>query len=171
MPTSPLPASTSASPQQSQQDEQEDEDLAQLGRWLERHPHLLEKWLKEQASQNYHSLIALPETWLDQIRSKFSAFGLKIGGGVAMAVRNDFKSSSIGLCVCPSFKNINPKIDVIVVIITTKYWNIYVISLYIPTQISVSDYETFVGAIQSLVLLRGSSIFIVGYFNVTSYGV
>nr|CAH7742970.1 unnamed protein product [Callosobruchus chinensis] len=51
MPTSPLPASTSASPQQSQQDEQEDEDLAQLGRWLERHPHLLEKWLKEQASQ------------------------------------------------------------------------------------------------------------------------
>ncbi|VEN54671.1 unnamed protein product, partial [Callosobruchus maculatus] len=51
MPTSPLPACSSASSQQDRQDQQEDEDLAQLGRWLERRPHLLEKWLKEQASQ------------------------------------------------------------------------------------------------------------------------
>nr|CAI5827432.1 unnamed protein product [Callosobruchus analis] len=99
----------------------------------------------------------------------FSAIGLKRGGGVAVAVRNDFKSSSVDLGACPSFNNINPKIDILVIKIAIQYSNIYVISLYIPPQISVSDYETFVEAIQSLDVLHGSSIFIVGDFNVTSY--
>nr|CAI5848397.1 unnamed protein product [Callosobruchus analis] len=135
--------------------------------------------------ENYYSLIALSETWLDSdvndrevfpgnysvYRSdrNFSAIGLKRGGGVAVAVRNDFKSSSVDLGACPSFNNINPKIDILVIKIAIQYSNIYVISLYIPPQISVSDYETFVEAIQSLDVLHGSSIFIVGDFNVTSY--
>nr|CAI5848084.1 unnamed protein product [Callosobruchus analis] len=129
----------------------------------------------------------LSETWLDSdindrevfpgnysvYRSdrNFSAIGLKRGGGVAVPVRNDFKSSSVDLGACPSFNNINPKIDILVIKIAIQYSNIYVISLYIPPQISVSDYETFVEAIQSLDVLHGSSIFIVGDFNVTSYAV
>nr|CAI5839234.1 unnamed protein product [Callosobruchus analis] len=60
-------------------------------------------------------------------------------------------------------------IIILVIKIAIQYSNIYVISLYIPPQISVSDYETFVEAIQSLDVLHGSSIFIVGDFNVTSY--
>nr|CAI5866666.1 unnamed protein product [Callosobruchus analis] len=102
-------------------------------------------------------------------REKVRAIGLKRGGGVALAVRNDFKSSSVDLGACPSFNNINPKIDILVIKIAIQYSNIYEISLYIPPQISVSDYETFVEAIQSLDVLHGSSIFIVGDFNVTSY--
>ncbi|VEN45057.1 unnamed protein product [Callosobruchus maculatus] len=115
---------------------------------------------------NSYLLKSNPEVFCGDVEC---TIGLKRGGGVAVAVRNDFKSSSVDLGACPSFNNINPKIDILVIKIAIQYSNIYVISLYIPPQISVSDYETLVEAIQSLAVLHGSSIFIVGDFNVTSY--
>nr|CAH7724335.1 unnamed protein product [Callosobruchus chinensis] len=115
------------------------------------------------------NMITVEHDYVYRADRSFSAIGLKKGGGVAVAVRNDFKSSLIDLGLCPSFININPKIDIVVIRIKIHHSNIYVISLYIPPQISVSDYEAFVEAIQSLDFLHGSSVFIVGDFNGTSY--
>ncbi|CAH2004206.1 unnamed protein product [Acanthoscelides obtectus] len=72
--------------------------------------------------QDYYSLITLTETWLDAdindcevfpnnysvYRSdrKFSALNLRKGGGVAVAVRSEYKSSAIDIYVYPPFNQV-----------------------------------------------------------------
>ncbi|CAH2000545.1 unnamed protein product [Acanthoscelides obtectus] len=100
---------------------------------------------------------------------KFSAVNLRKGGGVAVAVRSEYKSSAIDIYVYPPFNQVSPKIDILVIKVSVHYSKIYVINLYIPPQVTVIDYEILLEAIHSLALLHTGSIFIVGDFNITSY--
>nr|CAH7742969.1 unnamed protein product [Callosobruchus chinensis] len=162
MPTSPLPASTSASPQQSQQDEQEDEDLAQLGRWLERHPHLLEKWLKEQASQ--------------EVKQRVQQAVLPVGE--ERSLRNSEISSDVfqlWLAASPAnnntkqIQNVRPDRDYDSMECQVSHKLFYILVIYVPPAIPLATVSDFYESLMQIECIHNRDIIIMGDFNIPKF--
>ena len=124
-------------------------------------------------------IIAITESWIqDNISScelfddRYSVFrcdrdlggmGVSRGGGVALAVKKQFKTTPIDLqVVC----NNVTKIDIVGCKLSIRYLTLYVLVVYIPPNTSNDERLAFFEYIESIYYLYGNNIVILGDFNI-----
>nr|CAI5849869.1 unnamed protein product [Callosobruchus analis] len=129
-----------------------------------------------------YDFIALAETWLckDVLSSElfppeFSVVrsdrdlaktNTKSGGGVLLAYRcENFSIVSIDLKM---FSDALPLIDIIGAKCKTHFCTLYVYVIYVPPQVSLSDFELFLDLFGQI-LVHQSNVLIMGDFNITNY--
>lgn len=135
-------------------------------------------------SSSEYDVIALTETWLDsdildseivnsdynlyRCDRNFSERGVTRGGGVLIAIKNDFNCTLLDLSY---FKQCAPSIDILGLKIVLNIGCIYLYNLYIPPGLPVEQYEMFFEVFGSLhhFINNEYQTIITGDFNLSEY--
>lgn len=92
--------------------------------------------------------------------------GLKIGGGVFIALKNSYKSSQLNL---DSLTQAFPDIDFLCVSVNVNSFLFLLLSIYIPPQIDNARYDSFINEMTLVSKLCDMQLLIVGDFNAPGF--
>lgn len=136
------------------------------------------------SSLNEFSVIALTETWLDnsifsselfsdnynvyRADRNYQAMNCSRGGGVLLAINKCWSSSQVIINTNDYFLHLQ-SIDILIVKISTKCSQLYIILIYVPPNTSNNDFELLFESLESLEFMYENDILLLGDFNITSY--
>lgn len=126
----------------------------------------------------HYDVFCLTETWLKPLISSnvffcsslFKVFRndrhVRQGGGVLIAVNKFFKVTVVDLS---SANDVNKNISSICLIINKYTSTFIVVNIYLPPDLSVTEFTLFLTTLKDILILHNYPIFIFGDFNVPSY--
>nr|CAH7754429.1 unnamed protein product [Callosobruchus chinensis] len=130
-----------------------------------------------QVSLAEYDLYAITETWLtlNVNNSEFFSDQYTViccerisskGGGVLLAVSNQFKQSPLDMS---SFSTADHGIDIVGSCISFSSFTLYIIVLYVPPTTNVDSYYQLFEYLELLETIYGKNVLLVGAFNIPSY--
>lgn len=132
-----------------------------------------------------YDVIAFTETWLNSSVKNSELFDLNFvvfrsdrdfgatnksrGGGVLLAVKSSISSRELNISdYCDTFKTIK-FIDICLIQLDLKHNKLLLLVLYIPPLVTFEHFETLLDGLESLYILFGNSLLILGDFNIPEF--